>query len=67
MTKKDFEAAVLAYHDLARECIAVDNSSALIVGVCGGIAQEECYTDLMRGQRLRAFFQALDDVKNGRC
>lgn len=44
MTKKDFEAAVLAYHDLARECIAADNSSALIVGVCGGIAQEECYS-----------------------
>lgn len=63
MTTKELGATALGYRELARECLTSDAPYAMIVGVCGGIAKEPCYNHHERGQRLWAFFKALDDVK----
>lgn len=63
MTRKELLEVKESYKDLARSCTASDDPCAQIVGVCGGIAQETCYTHHERGQRLWAFFEALKEVE----
>lgn len=63
MTTKELAAAALGYCELARECNASDDPYAMITGICRAIAQEPCYNHHERGQRLWAFFWALDEVK----
>lgn len=62
MTKKELQQTVDQYKTLATDLLANQNPYAAIVGVCGAIATEPCYNHHERGQRLWAFFQALEEV-----
>ena len=61
MTRKELQEVRESYRDLARECLRSDSPCAILTGVCRSIANEPCYNHHERGQRLWAFFQALDD------
>lgn len=66
MTRKELPEVKESYRVLARECASSDAPYTMITGICGGIAQEECCNHHERGQRLRAFFQALkEESHNG--
>ncbi len=49
------------YRKLIREEIKsrsyISDQYMILLGVAGGIAMEECYTDAERGKRLRILFQ----------
>lgn len=62
MTRKELLEVKESYKDLARSCTG-EYRCAEIVGVCRSIAREMCYTHHERGQRLWAFFQALEEVE----
>lgn len=59
MTQKEFKELVSDYAPIARDCWASPTPARSIVAIVLGIAREPCYTDLMRGQRLRALVEAL--------
>lgn len=66
MTRKELLEVKESYRALARECASSDSPYTMITGICGGIAQEECYNHHERGQRLWAFFQTLnEEAHNG--
>ena len=52
MTRKELLEVKESYRALARECASSDSPYTMITGICGGIAQEECYNHHERGQRL---------------
>lgn len=62
MTRKELAEVKENYKELARSCLTSDNPCAQIVGVCKGISLEACYNHHERGQRLWAFFNALEEV-----
>ena len=61
MTRKELREVQESYRSLAQECLKSDTPYAFITGVCRNLANEACYNHHERGQRLWAFFQALDD------
>ena len=63
MTAKELLQVQLQYKDLARECLQSEAPCDSIVSVCGGIATEMCYNHHERGQRIWAFFSALEEVR----
>lgn len=63
MTKKELDAITLGYRELARKCLTEDAPYAMIVGICEAIAENPYASNSECGKKLRAFFQALDDVK----
>lgn len=62
MTRKELLKTVDQYKALATDLLATQNPYAAIVGACSGIATDPCYTHHERGQRIWAFFQALEEV-----
>ena len=62
MTRKELQQIRESYRDLARECMESSSPYAQICGVCRSIAQEMCYNHHERGQRIWAFFKALEEV-----
>ena len=66
MTAKELLQVRLQYKDLARECLQSESPYAQITGICRAISTEMCYNHHERGQRIWAFFSALEEVnKNG--
>lgn len=65
MTRKELQETKEQYEELARECMASEAPYPQIVGVCQSLANEMCYNHHERGQRLWAFFQALNELKEG--
>lgn len=65
MTRKELQQKKESYKKLAQSVLDSDSPYAQIVGVCGGIALEECYNHHERGQRIWAFFTALEELKKG--
>ena len=63
MTAKELLQVRLQYKELARECQQSETPYSSIVGVCGAIATEMCYNHHERGQRIWAFFSALEEVR----
>ena len=63
MTRKELQQTKESYKKLAQEILASNSPYAQIAGVCGGIALEGCYNHHERGQRLWAFFTALEEEK----
>ena len=61
MTIKEFRELRAAYREEARACLDSEYSYACIVGICRSIAFNDCYNNHERGQRFRAFFEALMD------
>ena len=61
MTRKELQKVKESYKELAQSVLASDSPYAQIVGVCGEIALEECYNHHERGQRIWAFFTALEE------
>lgn len=61
MTRKELRKVQESYRELARECLAAVAPYPAITGVCKGLANEACYNHHERGQRLWAFFQALEE------
>lgn len=61
MTRKELREVRESYRSLAQECLKSDTPCAIITGVCRSLANEPRYNHHERGQRLWAFFQALDD------
>lgn len=61
MTRKELRNVQESYRDLARECLDSSAPYQQIVGVCKSLANEMCYGNHERGQRLWAFFQALEE------
>lgn len=62
MTRKELQQIQESYREIAQECAASDKPYARIVGICNAIAVEPCYNHHERGQRLWAFFKALEKV-----
>ena len=62
MTRKELQQIRENYRDLARKCMESRSPYAQIYGVCSSIAQEMCYNHHERGQRIWAFFKALEEV-----
>ena len=67
MTKKELRAIQESYRVLARSCLTSDAPYAQITGVCRSLANEMCYNHHERGQRLWAFFQALEQEMERGC
>ena len=67
MTKKELRAVQESYRVLARSCLRSDAPYAQITGVCRSLANEMCYNHHERGQRLWAFFQALEQEMESEC
>ena len=65
MTRKELREIQESYKDLAASCLNSSYSKAEIVGICKQLATETSYNHHERGQRLWAFFQALEDVEYG--
>lgn len=63
MTRKELLELKDSYRELGREYITSDEPHSLIAGICGVIALEPCYNHHERGQRLWAFFTALEEEK----
>lgn len=61
MTIKEFRELRVSYRKEVRECLDSEYSYACIVGICRNIAFNDCYNNHERGQRFRAFFEALKD------
>lgn len=67
MTRKELRAVQESYRILARECLKSEATYAQITGVCRSLANEMCYNHHERGQRLWAFFQALEQEMERGC
>lgn len=67
MTKKELRAVQESYRVLARSCLTSDAPYAQITGVCQSLANEMYYNHHERGQRLWAFFQALEQEMERGC
>lgn len=67
MTRKELREVQEGYRELARECLASDTTCAQITGICHSLANEMCYNHHERGQRLWAFFQALEQEQERGC
>lgn len=66
MTRKELQKTKESYRNAAKECIASDKPYAAITGICSAIALEPCYNHHERGQRLWAFFSALEEENHGK-
>ena len=62
MTQKELLRIKESYKELARKCLASDAPYPQITGICKSLANEMYYNHHERGQRLWAFFQALEEV-----
>ena len=60
MTRKELQETVEWYRPIAKSCRDLKYRDAKIADVCYDIATEACYNHHERGQRLWAFFQALE-------
>ena len=60
MTRRELHEVQESYRDLAKSCLASEFRYAEITGICKRIATEMCYNHHERGQRIWAFFQALE-------
>lgn len=60
MTRKELLQTVDYYIEPARKCLAAAAPDAEILKICGRIALERCYNHHEQGQRIWAFFAALE-------
>lgn len=67
MTRKELRAVQESYRIVARECLNSKATYTNIIGVCQSLANEMCYNHHERGQRLWAFFQALEQEMERGC
>lgn len=63
MTRKELQEIKESYRKTAQEILDSDYPYAEITGVCRNIALEMCYNHHERGQRIWAFFTALEEEK----
>ena len=63
MTRKELQDTKLRYRRTARAIIHSEDAHTLIAATCESIALEPCYNHHERGQRLWAFFTALEEEK----
>ena len=63
MTQKELLKVKESYKELAQSCLTSEAPYPQIVGVCRALASEENYNHHERGQRIWAFFQALEEVR----
>lgn len=66
MTRKELQHVKEAYRTTAKECQNNENPCAAIVGICKDIATEDRFGHHERGQRLWAFFQALEEESSAK-
>ena len=64
MTRKELREVQESYRDLAKSCLASEYRYTEIAGICRHLATEMSYNHHERGQRLWAFFQALEEVQH---
>lgn len=64
MTRKELQEVAESYRSVAISCLNSDTPYQQIVGICGGIATEMCYNHHERGQRIWAFFKAIEEVSD---
>ena len=63
MTRKELQQVKESYRELAKECLLSNERYARLAGVCRAIALEPCSNHHERGQRIWAFFTALEEEK----
>ena len=62
MTRKELQDTKLRYQRTARAIIHAEDAHTKIAAVCKDIALEPCYNHHERGQRIWAFFTALEEA-----
>ena len=63
MTRKELQETKEDYRKAARKIIHSEGAHTLIAATCESIALEPCYNHHERGQRIWAFFTALEEEK----
>lgn len=61
MRRKELQEIKESYRAIAQEIIHSEDAYPVIAGICKTIALEPCYNHHERGQRLWAFFAALEE------
>lgn len=64
MTRKELQEIVKSYRRLAISCLNSELPYQQIVGICEAIATEMCYNHHEGGQRIWAFFKAIEEVSD---
>ena len=62
MTRKELQQVKEEYRELAEAIIDLEDPYKKIVGIVGAIAEDGCYNHHERGQRIWAFFAALEEA-----